>query len=374
MRRIKFLSIFLVMALLLSAMPVMGQEPPPTRFEGSTSALESQLAAIAKAALAAQNQTLVNGDVEATLTDDPLAPLYQESVQDRLVDTLNLRTQLAKHGIAYTGFRTELTVKSVQITGAKATMEASEYTVLDLVVAGDPLAPKTTEYIRDHLFTFVSQDNQWQLSSDQLLNIPGPVAPKEGSMPIPEDIAPLNPELSPVSQDDRDDLGGSSTTLLATLDRPAIVNYAYTYWDDYNLAYRDFSPQDCTNFVSQAVRDGGWTDVPGWYRSTSAWWYNWLNQSWTWINPHYWFWFTYNRPRGTLVASFSDLEPADILQMDFDRDGYLDHSMIVTYKDGSGTIYLTYHSTDTLNRSIWDIYNDNPDANYYGWSLHSSFN
>jgi hypothetical protein len=364
-----------MMALLLSAMPVIAQEPPPTKFDGSTSVLESQLAAIAEAALIAQNQTLVNGDVEATLTDDPLASLYQEAVQDRLVDTLNLRIELAKHKIAYAGFRTELTVKNVQITGAKAMMEASEYTVLDLVVAGDdPLAPKTTEYVRDHLFTFVSQDNQWKLSSDQLLNVPGPVTSEEdGYMPIPAGIVPLNLELPPVSQDDQDDLGGGSEPrALATLDRPAIVDYAYTYWDNYNSAYRDFSPNDCTNFISQAVRDGGWTDVPGWYRSTSAWWYN-VTQSWTWINPHYWFWFTHDRPRGTPASNLTDLELGDILQIDFDRDGYMDHSMIVTYKDCDGTIYLTYHSTNTLNRSIWDIYNSHPNANYYGWCLLSSF-
>ncbi len=49
---------------------------------------------------------------------------------------------------------------------------------------------------------------------------------------------------------------------------------------------------------------------------------------------------------------------ADILWLDFDRNGTIDHTMIVT-KWTSNEIYMTYHTTDTLNKSsssLWATY------------------
>ena len=43
------------------------------------------------------------------------------------------------------------------------------------------------------------------------------------------------------------------------------------------------------------------------------------------------------------------------------------HSTIVTYKYGND-IRVTYHTTDTLNRSIWDIYYD---ANHRNWRYYA---
>lgn len=45
---------------------------------------------------------------------------------------------------------------------------------------------------------------------------------------------------------------------------------------------------------------------------------------------------------------------ADVLQLDFTRDGTKDHSMIVTKKTTT-EIYLTYHTSDMINRPLSDI-------------------
>lgn len=119
------------------------------------------------------------------------------------------------------------------------------------------------------------------------------------------------------------------------------------------------------------MRAGGWTDVSGFYQSNSAWWYNSLNQTWTWVNAHQFWWFTYTRPRGTTARYISDLRIGDSLEIDFDRDGFIDHNMVVTLKNSSD-ISLSYHSNNTLNEPFQNIYSRNPNAAYYGWIISSS--
>lgn len=60
--------------------------------------------------------------------------------------------------------------------------------------------------------------------------------------------------------------------------------------------------------------------------------------------------------------------PSDMMQMDFDRNGNMNHSMITTYKSSySGMVYFTYHTSDHLNRSMSSIYNDYRRAWYYAY-------
>lgn len=365
----------------------------PTRTSANPSTeLDSELNTIAKAALEAQYQILVSGDEEAALRSSTLSPAFEALIQGRSAELLEQREFLAAHQQSYSAFQTELTVNSIIITDSTAMVEATEYTILDLTVAnGDPAAPDATEFMQDHLFTFAMAGDQWKLVSDQLLNMPGPVppSPDELLMPLPAEVTPLDPTVSQAhylympllqtSLESEDSVEISPMAVAASLNRSAIVNYAYAYWQNYNSSYRNFNNSgtrggDCTNFVSQAVRAGGWTDVNGWYRDNRYWWYNSFNQTWTWINAHYWAVFTANRPRSYTARYISDLVPGDILQVDFERDGTIDHSMIVTKKDSSGTIYITYHSNNTKDRSFWDFYNANRSAWYYGRRLYSSFN
>ena len=56
---------------------------------------------------------------------------------------------------------------------------------------------------------------------------------------------------------------------------------------------------------------------------------------------------------------------SDVLQLDFDRDGNISHSMIVTAVGSNGERYLTYHSNDHLNRPLTEILSAYPVAWYY---------
>lgn len=147
--------------------------------------------------------------------------------------------------------------------------------------------------------------------------------------------------------------GPSPMAIPAGLDYGAMVTYALTYWTNYNPAYRNFSANggggDCTNFVSQALRAGGWQDAIGWYQSNDVWWYNSANQSYTWAGAQNWSRFAPQRT--TWLANIWYMERADVLQLDFNKDGSKDHTMIVTKKTSS-EIYMTYHTADHINRTL----------------------
>ena len=343
--------------------------------QGNSDDLSLHLSNMSKAYLSDQLQILVSGDMESTLNTSKFGAAHRSVIQERGKEILERRELMAKHHQSYTDFQTELTATGFRSTGKIAVMRATEYTVLKLAVAdNDPLAPTVTEYAQDHILTFSFEDGEWKLVSDRLLNTPGPTELDKNSTPIhstPSELA--------VGLDDTQDTTPNELLTYAaadTINRSAMVDYAYTYWRNYNSSYRNYNNSgtrggDCTNFVSQVCRAGGWTDVTGFYRDTTAWWYNYFNQSWPWINAHYWAVFTYNRPRATLLGNVLDLVPGDILQVDFDKDGQIDHSTVITRKDSNRTIYVTYHSTDTKDKSIWDFHSTAGNPNYYAWRLNS---
>jgi len=152
-------------------------------------------------------------------------------------------------------------------------------------------------------------------------------------------------------------------TLGLTLDYPNMAAYARTWALGRNPAYRSFGT-DCTNFISQAVYAGGWAMVSGWYQSNDAWWYNDLNQSYTWAGAENWYWFATGSGRTYVLSNVWYMGIADVLQLDFERDNVINHSMMVTYTT-SDELYLSYHTTDTLNRSLSSIIVAYPSALYF---------
>ena len=145
--------------------------------------------------------------------------------------------------------------------------------------------------------------------------------------------------------------------------KSAMASYATTWATSRNPSYRQFS-NDCTNFISQAMSAGGWTMVPGFYQNNNVWWYNLLNQSYTWAGAENWYWFARGSGRTLHLSNVWQMELADVLQMDFDRNSNINHTMIVTSVTPSER-YLSYHTNDTLNRSLSSIIAAYPSAWYY---------
>jgi hypothetical protein len=72
----------------------------------------------------------------------------------------------------------------------------------------------------------------------------------------------------------------------------------------------------------------------------------------------------------------ADLVPGDVISVDLNpqnNDG-IDHTMVISKKANDGTIYLAYHSSNTLDKTFYEFYNLSPGAKYYAWSLLSTYN
>jgi hypothetical protein len=148
----------------------------------------------------------------------------------------------------------------------------------------------------------------------------------------------------------------------------------------YNSAYRSY-PNDCTNFVSQALNWSGWQHVGGWYDDPHYWWYSpstvvvWGRaEARAWINATYLWYFARYSGRGVNASSIYDFLPGDVLQIDYSaQDGVLDHTEIATTVDSGGNVFFTSHSVSVLDKSFWDIAAGNPGAAYYGTLMNYSY-
>lgn len=355
---------------------------------------------------------------------------------------------MAAQKLAYTNFQIKLRVDKTQVNGSTATLEATEGASLPMSIDG-----KATEhnysYSQKHLFTFVLENNQWILSSDKRLdnNEEAATEPPERlnpdappPTPVPPNAVPTVPGADPdlkkaslfkpelVASASLNNLGilrdadnnrtaphidrtpGIKPLLLAALsnvNKQEIVNYAHVYAGEnlydphcgcvrkYNPKYRRFDGQgiggDCTNFVSQALRWGGWADYlpQGWAfkADPSVWAYGDVNQTHTWSVASYFYDFVNNHVssngyhRAYFASTFGTLEPGDIILIKFAGFSTITHSLIVTHKNPTSTsglagnyeLRVTYHSTDTLDRSFTDFYNSSPGATYYAWRVRTSY-
>lgn len=323
--------------------------------------------------LRAKNSAKVTGDMDNLRAN--LERITSSEIQDNAISEADREFNALQYdGDYYIAEETaiQLLSKPQTIKGGNISVLVEENSILYLSTDGGP--DKTEQRIEHIIILAKAGKGAWSIVSDIIKDEPKPLIPPPGSKSVPQDtlftqVAPQG--LLPLN--DQDDAFENIGLQAAYYNGSAAASYAYTWALSRNPAYRSFSA-DCTNFTSQALRAGGWWDVTGWYLSTSAWWYTSLNQSRTWVNAHYWYWFIRNRPRGYVAQYFNQMQRGDILQMDFNRDGYVDHSMVVTAKDSYGTIYLSYHTTDTRNRSINSILSQYPNAVYYGWRIYYYIN
>lgn len=321
--------------------------------------VRSLLVTIAEEAIRAQGQAKTTDDIGIALSGP-----HSDSYRDLLLAKSKTDSRPADN--PYTEYSATFVVKDVDLDRGGASVRMLEHGALALAnPENDPGVPEAEVYEYEHELRFVFEKGVWKLIDDKIVNLPRSAAPDSSLKGIP-----LPPSTSPLFF-----RGSSSSPELKSysFNLASVAYYAQAYVFNYNPYYRSFPGEDCTNFVSQAVRAGGWPDVTGQSVATSNWWYNAFTQSSTWVGAHNWMLFTYNRPRASMAAFVSDLRVGDILQADWMSDGTIDHSMVVTSKSGS-EIYLTYHSNDTAGKSFSSIWAQNPNATWYGYLLSSSGN
>lgn len=387
--------------------------------------VKQELVSIALASLQAESDTLVSGDPDAAIRKNPKARKALKQLAQRLSKQKEKKEFLGTKKIKFKGSKTALDIKSFQLSGQSAVLEATERTSrdYDLSVMAPGSPEKTEEYV-DHKFTFTQSNNEWELTSDEALNTPSAPRNPRGeeilSIPVDPNVTPADPLASPsqtssltslfsLSSASSENLGfyksstgvkiaGTSLERLelmpasfqlaqATISRDAMVRYLYLYALTPSPSYCNFENSgtrggDCTNFVSQAMAAGGWSQVflgdldAFTQRSNpSVWFYNGIAQSYTWINAGYFFNFIKDRPRARTVGRVADLIPGDVISVDFNpgaNDG-IDHTMVVSRKANDGTTYLAYHTNNTLDKTFYQFWKESdPNSKYYAWSLISS--
>ncbi|TSI05965.1 amidase domain-containing protein [Lysinibacillus sp. BW-2-10] len=172
--------------------------------------------------------------------------------------------------------------------------------------------------------------------------------------------------------------------------RQAAVQYARNWWKGRNPNYPSFQ-DDCTNFISQCLRAGGapmsgypnrargWWITDGWksgrgtggYYSNETWSYSWtVSSSLRWYLESAKSGLTAKR-----VQSPSELNIGDVIFYDFQGDGRIDHSTIVT-SIVNGVPYIHAHTVNSQDRH-YDYSNSHaytPNTKYYFFKIDDVFN
>lgn len=127
----------------------------------------------------------------------------------------------------------------------------------------------------------------------------------------------------------------------------AAASYADQYWSNYNSAWPVFSDEDCTNFASQAIYNGGINMRTAGYTDN----YWWMKYARRWLWTHSWpaaqdnFVFVSSYLPGTSnAASYYGIAPGanvasyafqgDLVYYDWDTDGTYNHQSIIVTTDG----------------------------------------
>jgi hypothetical protein len=174
---------------------------------------------------------------------------------------------------------------------------------------------------------------------------------------------------------------GSTTTSTATYGYEiqtgvdAEMNYAFTYWQDYNLdEWGIFSDNDCGNFVNQAMVARGWTQDDAWYSdyATTG------DYSYSWIRGNEMDDYYASRADTTYLSldQRDQVKIGDVVMFDWDpqNDNGVDHTMIVSKvtpnPDGTISIGLVGHTLDAQYRDLDNaITVENPGGTAHFWSI-----
>ncbi|BBC36786.1 uncharacterized protein SGFS_080800 [Streptomyces graminofaciens] len=296
----------------------------------------------------------------------------QKSAEDTKLKALRAtKSRLAGLGEAYTSADTKVAVDSTAVKGTKATVKVTEATTLKYKkIRGDE--PTSTGFEAHHVLTFTASNGAWQLTAMRSTDggaprINDPVAPAANAKPSRTPMAVID---APKAATTWPAPANAKTLNGGKYNYQAMATYTEKYWKNYNTAYRKYNSLggDCTNYLSQGLLAGGWQQISKVTPEEYDTWYYASNgnaDAWTGVNE--WSWFTQTAKRTTPLANVYQLDVGDVMQMDFNRDGEKDHSMMTTYRSSSGVPYLTYHDADTYRRSVASLIASYPTANYYAY-------
>lgn len=344
------------------------------------------------------------GPAKADIVQDT-SPEAVGTVEQDYTKLRQRRDELATYGVVFAGSSSEVVVKNLIVNGEKATAVVEEKTRLSYE-ARDSVPSPDQIYIYEQSFDLVKTGMTWKITGTKPARS-SPMAPTTVIDPADSALAALGSGSSPSRKDSlhgarvyRDVTGkpaklpkelqntknvgpngeaktganGSPTPtlMMASYNYYNMIVYAATWFNGHNWQYWNYenSGGDCTNFVSQALAAGGWQQVGSglfWERTDPNKWYHSNPDSYTWSGAQNFYGFAINSGRTYELAYLSQLGPADVLQIDWQGApwGGIDHTALVTFVNGQD-IKVSQHTDGVWNRSIWEIYNRNRYATYYG--------
>lgn len=343
----------------------------------STADLEAQ----AKASLEDGYRLLIDPSIDAaglrlvgTVNEGDRATL---DVAGRLAEIARFRSALASYGSRYIGATVTLTSAKVQVNGTQLLLSVIEDTTITFELIGrGPRPEDVTRQRIPHEFTFVYSVGTWTLAFDR--------PTFAASSASPDQLPAQQPTLSHAQPQLR---AGSVGKVLAkplgaygTYRWLDAVYYAHQYAFQYNSAYWAY-PNDCADFMSQALRAGGWTDINGAESDPNVWWYNLtlMSNSNTWSAADWLVNFVYVSGRGYSLSAFTDLYLGDLMFADWAHNGtpgVPEHTMMLTYKtsDNYTDIRFTYHTTDRYDYPLSSILASNPTPSNLYWGSRIQYN
>lgn len=205
------------------------------------------------------------------------------------------RTAAEMSGVKYYRAATSIKVKHVDLsaTAANVTFDSSD----SLYFGSGP--DDYTGQVAGWTANFRRVDGAWLLNSlapdsggfDDPINEPLPAASR-----TPGAMRSLRQQISSPTSNAGETVmpTGQKMTPMAYANRRKVAAYALKYATSPSSNYRFISSNDCTNFVSQALRAGGWYMKDGKSNSEKAWYYRWRGllpdewaHSWTVANHFY---------------------------------------------------------------------------------------
>jgi hypothetical protein len=218
---------------------------------------------------------------------DPLASILKGEAPRVQASRKMLRGTLSEHDWG----KAELRNPKVTLLGNKATLVGDECAELHY-----KYLPDSYFYALRHTFEFIFADGEWKLSKDSFNDDPAEISPtpyaRHGLLATLHDgVSAISPELArPIDPQnvpaiDRFPprpgivLPPAADKLLAVPPEPepgpdpydgnAAANYAHAWTYNYNPDYPSYQ-DDCTNFVSQALKAGGWIENSDWHSRWNA--------------------------------------------------------------------------------------------------------
>ncbi len=269
-------------------------------------------------------------------------------------DKLNVEIYHAKlHHLRYVQYEYFLDFREVTIDASS--LSATVYLVEGHDVVFEVSAPVVSNMRnRPHTISLRKENDVWMIISDKYEDYLWR-AIKSTGYSKEELIRSINQSLSLVQDEElpQNTYPENIQTPLSAdtypYNRDGAVNYAYRFWNEYNPEYFDFDPTlnypgDCTNFISQAIFEGGSAMMafpqnyqpnignPGWY------YVNVFDRSKAWVEVNWFYTVTLNIEEGVtwlagpdgMEVSDSDYTLAgDVIEYKWDSDTIWDHAVII---------------------------------------------